>query len=203
LFVLDLRRGTESRLTFDPTFDTGPVWSPDGLYVAFASNRRGVYDIYKKLSTGAGTDTLLLHTEDNKYLTDWSRDGRYILYVETNAQTREDIWVLDLESGAARPYLKTEFREMTARFSPDSRWIAYSSDETAKFQVYVQSFPSGSTKLQVSAEGGDRITWRADGKELYYVSNDLKLMAVDATTSPRFAPGLRKRYSIHPSATHT
>ena len=88
--------------------------------------------------------------------------------------------------------MKTEFREMAARFSPDSRWIAYTSDETAKGQIYVQSFPSESAKLQVSAEGGDRITWRVDGKELYYISNDLKLMTVDVTTSPHFAAGLPK-----------
>lgn len=201
LFVLDLRRGTDSRLTFDPAFDTGPVWSPDGKYIAFSSNRSGTYDLYRRLSNGAGEGELLLHTENNKYPTDWSRDGRYILYVDTDARTKEDIWVLDLQTGAASPYLKTEFTEGTARFSPDGRWIAYNSEESGKSQIYVQSFPAGSSKLQVSAEGGGRIAWRADGKELYYTSGDLKLMAVDVTTSPHFAAGLPRALFDVPSLT--
>ncbi|HEY3840701.1 MAG TPA: protein kinase, partial [Bryobacteraceae bacterium] len=155
LHILDLRRGTNSRLTFDPAFETGPVWSPDGQSIAFASNRNGTYDLYKRLSTGAGEPQLLLHTEENKYPTDWSRDGRYILFVETDTRTREDIWALDLKTGVANRFLQTEFREMAARFSPDGRWIAYTSDESTKTQVYVQSFPLGTTKWQISSEGGD------------------------------------------------
>ncbi len=111
---------------------------------------------------------------------DWSVDGRFILYLVTDPKTKTDLWVLPL-FGDQKPFplLQTEFNERLGRFSPDGRWIAYVSDESGINQVYVQSFPASGGKWQVSTNGGYWPAWRHDGKELFYVSSDRKIMAVD------------------------
>src|SRR5215813_3127910 len=129
---------------------------------------------------GAGKEVLLLKTDLTKNPTDWSADGRYILYTVNDPKTKFELWVLPLFGDQKPfPFLQTEFNERFGRFSPDGRWIAYASDESGDWQVYVQNFPAGGGKWQVSTNGGSFPAWRRDGKELYYVSPDKKVMAVD------------------------
>ncbi len=94
------------------------------------------------------------------------------------------------------PYLQTSFNEIEGQFSPGPsgapRWVAYSSDESGQYQIYVQSFPAGAGKFQVSTGGGAQPRWRRDGKELFYIATDGKLMAVDVKTSPQFEAGVPK-----------
>ena len=113
---------------------------------------------------------------------DWSRDGRYILYEEGGDATGSDLWVLPMtgSTGGPRkpvPFLQTAFNEMLGQFSPDGRWVAYISDESGRNEVYVRSFPAGSGKFQISNNGGTQPRWRDDGKEIYYLAPDGKLMA--------------------------
>ena len=186
LFVLDPARGTATQITFGAATGNFPVWSPDGARIAFASNRDGVYNLYVKSSSGS-QEELLLRNDRNKFLSDWSRDGRYLLYGERDPETRKaDLWVLPM-TGERRPvlYLQSEFEKRGARFSPDGRWVAYVSEESRP-QVYVQSFPSGSAKWQVSTEGGTRPRWRRDGKELYYMDLGGRLLAVDVKGGAAF-----------------
>src|SRR5262249_36630279 len=122
---------------------------------------------------------------------DWSPDGRYLLYMAVDPKTRSDLWVLPVASGTAGdrkpvPYLRTPAWEAQGQFSPDGRWIAYTSDESGQSQIYVQSFPAGGGKYQVSTGGGTQPRWRRDGKELFYIAADGKLMAVDVKTAPKF-----------------
>jgi TolB protein len=77
---MDLIRGGLTPFTFDAAVDNSPLWSPDGAWIAFSSNRRGVFDLYLKPSSGAGADVLLLETPNNKQPQDWSRDGRFLLF---------------------------------------------------------------------------------------------------------------------------
>lgn len=110
----------------------------------------------------------------------WSRDGKYLMF-ETNAgpQTKFDLWILPmLGDRQPFPYLATEFVESHAQFSPDGRWIAYGSDESGRAEIYIQSFPMGNGKWQVSTAGGDQPQWRGDGKELFYIATDRTLMSV-------------------------
>jgi len=181
IWIIDLARGNPTRFTFDPAVDWLPVWSPDGSKILFASNREGDFNLYQKPTAAAGKEVLLLKTDLTKSPTDWSADGRYILYTVIDPKTNYDLWVLPLFGDQKPfPFLQTEFNERNGRLSPDGRWMAYHSDESGgNFQIYVQSFPAGGSKVQVSTNGGAFAAWRGDGKELYYLSPDKKLMVVD------------------------
>ncbi len=178
IWLMEIARGNLTRFTFDPAGDQSPIWSPDGSRIVFNSDREGVLNLYQKAASGAGNDEALLKSDYAKIPNDWSADGRLILY-QTGAQTT-DIWVLPL-SGEQKPFpfLQTEFNEGWGRFSPDGKWIAYSSNESGSWQVYVQSFPASGGKWMISTDGGAQPQWRRDGKELFYISSDRKLMTVD------------------------
>ena len=189
IWIHDRGRGAATRFTFDPAFDRMPVWSPDGSHIVFTSNRDGAYNLYQKLSSGAGEDELLFESGRAKYPSDWSPDGRILLYSQYDPKTQSDLWALPMTGDRKPvPVLQTQFTETQGQFSPDSRWIAYTSDESGKAEIYVRPFPpsSSSGKWMVSNDGGMQARWRRDGKELLYVSADRKLMSVDVTTGASF-----------------
>ena len=194
IWVRDLVRGVATRFTFHPAVEFYPVWSPDGSRMVFSSNREGAFDLYSKSTNGAGQDELLLKRGNPKYPTSWSADGRWLLYYEIDPRTKRDLWVLPLE-GEKEPVvvLRTEFNERDGVFSPDGKWIAYASDESGKFEVYVQPFPATGAKWQVSKNGGARPRWRRDGREIYWLNEDGTLWAADVTAGPAFQSGLPRR----------
>ena len=201
IWLLDFARGVSTRFTFDSAPDLSPVWSPDGSRIAFGAVRTGGTGIYQKASNGAGKEQVLIGaTEEAKVPADWSRDGRFLLYAQQDPRTKADLWALPLASdgtpaGAPTPFANTEFNEDQGHFSPDSHWVAYVSDESGRSEIYVQPFPpptGGGSKTQVSRDGGDQPRWRRDGKELFYLSLDGKLMAVDVTEGPTFKTGATK-----------
>jgi eukaryotic-like serine/threonine-protein kinase len=178
IWLSDVASGNPTRFTFDPGNDQLGVWSPDGTRLVWASSRSGVFDLYEKNTDLAGQDTLLLQSEHYKFPTDWSRDGRYIIYRQIDPQTKYDIWILPLfGEWKPFPFLRTEANEAAAVLSPDGRWIAYSSDETGRYEVYVEGFPGHGGKRQISTAGGMGPYWRGDGKELYYHAPDGKLIS--------------------------
>jgi Tol biopolymer transport system component len=191
LWVSDVTGGNATRLTFDPGNDTFPVWSPDGGRLAWASNREGTYRLYQKAASGSGQDALLLKADLYVFPTDWSRDGRVILYRQIDPKTKYDIWALPVgpRAGDEKPFafLQTEANEAAAVFSPDGRWVAYASDESGQYEVYVQAFPAGGGKRQVSAGGGIAPQWRSDGSELFYHALDGTLMAATVEPGASFA----------------
>ncbi len=190
IYVFEPARDTTTQLTFGEASGNFPKWSPDGATIAFGSNRDGEYDIYRKPANTPGGDTVLLKNRQNKFLMDWSRDGRFLLYGEADPATgKEGLWVLPLEGDKKpQPYLAPDFDYRGARFSPDGRFVAYDSDEASTVQVFVQSFPAGHGKWQISTQGGDRPRWRADGKELYYLAPGGKLMAVEISAAAGLNP---------------
>ncbi len=166
IVLLDLSRGSTTRLTFGAALDINPVFSPDGSQVVFTSNRSGIGDFYRKASSGAGNDELILKGKGVAYPNSWSRDGKYLIYeMNGSVKTKMDLWVLPMVGEPTPfPYLESEFIEAHSQFSPDGRWVAYSSDESGRAEVYVQSFPISGGKWQISTTGGDQPQWRGDGK---------------------------------------
>ena len=193
IWIIEFGRGNTTRFTFDPALELWSVWSPDGSRVAFASNRAGTLDLYQRSASGTGPEELLLRTERPKTPMDWSRDGRYLLYQVTDPKTQSDLWVLPMV-GDPKPFplLQTQFNERVPRLSRDGRWVAYTSDESGAWEVYVQTFPPAGGKWQISTNGGYNPEWRGDGNELFYVSADKKMMAVEVkgegTTFQRGVP---------------
>jgi len=187
IHVLDLSRGNTTRLTFTTGQEASSVFSPDGGQIVFYSNRDGNNSLYRKSSNGSGSDELLINGTASPYPCSWSRDGKYLLYeMDGGPRTKVDLWILPMV-GDRTPilYLQTEFIEAHGQFSPDGRWIAYTSDESGRAEVYIQSFPISGGKWQVSNAGGDQPQWRGDGKELFYLAADRTLMsaAISGTSS--------------------
>jgi Tol biopolymer transport system component len=179
VWLLELGRGLLSRFTFDPGVERFPIWSPDGSRIVFDSDRKGPFDLYQKPAIGAGTEELLLATAQEKIPTDWSPDGRLLLYRSVDPKTGYDIWALPLDGdGKPVPVVQTNFDERDAQFSPDGKWIAYHSNESGRFEIYIQPFPGPGSKLQVSTNGGAQVRWGPHGKELFYIALDARLMAV-------------------------
>jgi serine/threonine protein kinase/Tol biopolymer transport system component len=185
VWLIDVTRGVPTRFTYDPANDLRPLWSPDGNRIVFNSNRKGVYNLYWKLSSGTAVDELLLESDQNKLPTDWSSAARSLLFLSVDPQTGFDLWVLPF-SGDKKPFpfLKTPFEESEGQFSPDGRWIAYQSNESGRFEIYVQPFPGPGAKFQISANGGAQPRWNKNGKEIFYVSLDSKMMAAPVKLSP-------------------
>jgi Tol biopolymer transport system component len=185
LWIQDVARGLRSRFTFAPGVDTNPVWSPDGHSIAFCSNRSGRYGIYRKSADLSGAEkTLYLDVTDT--LTDgWSPDGKFLMVHRRDPVNQEDLALLpvtpDAPGGALKlaPFLTTPFRELHGRFSPDGRWVAYLSSESGHSEIYVTSFPGHAGKQQISNTGGSQPRWRADGKELFFVSGSGVLMSAE------------------------
>jgi Tol biopolymer transport system component len=193
IWLIELARGVTTRFTFDPAPDQGAVWSPDGTSIAFSSVRDGTWDLYRKPSNGAGQDEMLLKESENEYVSDWSRDGRFITYDSLNSKGDWDVWVLPLFGDRKPiPFVRTEFNELNSRFSPDGRWISYVSNESGRYEVYVRPFPASDRKWLVSRSAGSGASWRRDGKELFYVAPDAKLMAVAVEADTNFKMSVPK-----------
>jgi eukaryotic-like serine/threonine-protein kinase len=179
IWLLELSRGVLRRFTFDPLMESFPIWSQDGSRMVFNSGRKGVLDLYQKQVEGAESDAPLLATPRPKGPNDWSPDGRFLLYRSPDPKTGFDIWALPMNPpGEPFPVVQTNFDERDAQFSPDGKWIAYQSNESGPYQIYVQPFPGPGNRLQVSNSGGAQVRWRSDGKELFYIALDDRLMAV-------------------------
>jgi serine/threonine protein kinase len=196
IWQLDLSRGNRSRLTFDPQSDSEGVWSPDGHRIVFASNRgeNGRSNLYITSDNASGNDQKLAVVDADEIPTSWSRDGQYILIMRwTNG--RAGVWLLrpNIDS-EAKPLLQSAaFDQGAGTFSPNGRFFAYMTNESGRYEVYVQSFPSSGNKWPVSSGGGALPLWREDGRELFYLTLDGRVMSVDVKTDGAFESGTPKQ----------
>jgi Tol biopolymer transport system component/predicted Ser/Thr protein kinase len=193
IWLYDLVRGTNSRFTRSP-YNIYPVWSPDSSHIAFFSSPGPITAVYQRATNGAGQDEILDKSARVNAPVDWSKDGRYIIeQAVADSKTGTDIWVLPLFGDKKPfPYLQTAANEAAAKLSPNGQWLAYQSDESKRNEIYVTTFPQPGGKSQVSTNGGSDPVWNRNGKELFYVSADGKMMAVPVNTGRKFEAGVPK-----------
>ncbi len=188
IWQYDLVRDTLTRFTFEGNSNLVPVWTPDGKRIAFISNKEGPQNLFWQLTDGGGGLERLTTSEYTDVPHSWSPDGKLLAFVEVSPTTGWDIWVLRMGDRKAQPFLRTPFNESVPRFSQDGRWLAYISNESGRFEIYVQPYPGPGGKWQISTEGGTEPVWNPNGRELFYRSGD-KMIAVDIATQPGFAAG--------------
>ena len=197
IWIHDLTRaGLRTRLTFDAGEDWRSVWSPESRSVVYSAGRPSPLSLYRKAADGSGAEERLLGGGGNKYVSSWSADGRFLLYGTGagGSPTSTDIWVLPL-TGERKPvaFVQTPFSEGIGRFSPDGRWVAYNSNESGRLEVHVVPFPMAGGKWQVSTGGGEQPRWRRDGKELFYLNDNVVMAAEVNGTGSAFQVGAARR----------
>ncbi len=184
VWIYDMERDVPSRLTFAEAMDVVPVWSPDGQFLVFGSDRSGPLNTYRIRADGSGQAEVLIEGEQNNWPMSWSDDGRFLAYgTPSEADLGADVWVLPV-NGGREPHalLNTSAAEQRADLSPNGRWIAYESNESGEvWEVYVRPFPEGPGKWQLSSTGGGQPKWSADGREVFYLS-ETGVMAVAVET---------------------
>ena len=171
VWVFNLARGALTRMTFEPTEDETPAWSPDGQWLAFAGYVRGSdveRAVFRRRADGTGTEDIVWKGPNHSHVTDWSPDGRWLLLEVADPKRRSDVVLVDLTTGSAKPLLSTDFNESSGRVSPDGKWIAYLSEESGRREIYVQPFPNLGEKIQISTNGGEQPVWSRDGHRLFF-----------------------------------
>ncbi|HEX7877974.1 MAG TPA: hypothetical protein VF720_01115, partial [Candidatus Eisenbacteria bacterium] len=196
LWLCDVTRDVSTRFSYEPANENYPVWAPDGRAVFYYSDAAGGVGIYRKEVTGAGLSTQVAASPSGECtISGVSSDGRHLLFDAVGSEGRQDIYVLDLSVSPGKPavFLNGPFDEWHGTFSPDGRYMAYTSLESGRNEVYVQSYPDRADKWQVSIRGGNEPQWSADGRQLYYLSSEQVIMSVPAGVAGHFEPGTPER----------
>jgi Tol biopolymer transport system component len=180
IWLYDLARSSTLKFTLGPGSGRFPVWSPDSRQLAFEMVTPESKDMYKKASSGVGQMEILSQAQEEHHADDWSIDGRYIVEQRQASKHGWDIWIVPMIGHEkAFPYLQSDANETNARLSPNGQWLAYQSDESKRNEIYVVGFPRQIQKLPISSGGGTVPVWSRDGRELYFLSADRKLMAIE------------------------
>jgi Tol biopolymer transport system component len=194
IWLYDLTRTTFTRLAYgwDNNF---PIWSPDGAHVTFNSNRStpGAWNLFQQAADGTDVaERLTTDPSASQIPESWSPDGRFLVYTQQETATDRDLFVRSISDRTSRPLVKTPASESDARISPDGRWFAYQSNQSGRFEVYVQAFPGPSRRWQVSLDGGMFPIWAPNGRELFF-RKDNDVMAADIAATPSFVSSMPKR----------
>ena len=191
IWAYDLTRGVHVRESFSALTAFAPVWSPDGMQLAYSHSAPQVSGdhMYLLNSNGMGKEEPLeqpfLESIAN-YPSSWSPDGSLLLFDRQDKSGKISVWVLPL-NGSRKPhsFVETQFNAQMGKFSPDGRWVAFVSNDSGKDEVYVVPFPGPGAREQVSTGGGTQPRWRRDGRELFYLSPETKMMAAEVTAGAK------------------
>jgi len=192
VWMFDLERGGSLRLaSAENVVPATPLWTADARRVLFSDFFSG--GVFQRDARGVEKEKLLFRQPSFTPLDDLTRDGRLLFYEALDFRTfHTDVRVRDLQSGEDRPLLQASFNEQGARLSPDGRWLAYESEESGQYEVFVRSFPGTGERRQVSKGGGRQPRWRGDGRELFYVSPDRKIVSVEVRPGSTLDAGVPK-----------
>jgi Tol biopolymer transport system component len=198
IWIYDLLRNSDSRLTYRPMWYAPPVWSPKSDQLAFTGNRTGTWSVSVRDINSDKERQLPMPAETATYSvpTSWSADGRYIAYQNSNPKRAWDMWTVPVDGGQPFPFVATQFSETDGQFSSDGKWMAYVSDESGAPDVYIRPFPGPGTKIRISSAGGSRPKWRHDGKELLYIDRESTVMSVDLSAGPERAGMPRRLFRL-------
>jgi Tol biopolymer transport system component len=184
VWVVDLSRGTTTRFAAPDTTSTSWVWSPDSRRIVYSLLQGAAFDLYVKDVTPGSADRLLLHSDGVKAAQSWSPDGKVILFNAGDPKTRMDLWALDLLPEAKpRIFAGGDADQCCGRFSPDGHWVAYVATDSGRPEVFVKPFAGAGEAVPVSSNGGGAPEWRGDGRELYYIAPDNRLISVPVTVT--------------------
>jgi serine/threonine protein kinase len=185
VWLLDGTRQTRLTHTSGRNMARLPLWSHDGARVAFESVRPSSVTLSALSTSGDGVEEVLVESPLAKIPNDWSPDGRSLIYYVPDPTTGTDLWVLPLDTRRPRIFLQTEANELWAQFSPDGRWVAFQSNATGRYEIYVRPFEAHGGLVPVSTGGGVYPRWSRDGRELYFVAPDARMMAarIQATST--------------------
>jgi serine/threonine-protein kinase len=180
-----------------------PSWTPDGRYVSYTKRGMDGTNIYRRRADGATVEEQVFHSERQQWETSWAPNGLQVVVRENDPETGRDLWLWTLDGdGNPEPLVRTPANERAPAVSPNGLFLAYASDETGQSQVYVQPFPRGDGRWQVSTEGGTEPVWAPDGRELFYRHGDA-ILAVSVRTDPVFSPGIPEVVIRGPYATNS
>jgi Tol biopolymer transport system component len=194
LMLLDLRRPTAAQLTYGTTA-VQSSWSADGSAIMFSNvTAQGASLVMMADREGATPSSVVTPGGAVVNLSEPSPDGRSVVYGRVRPDGNGDIYLhaLDQRGGPDQAFLATPAFETGARFSPDGAWVAYQSNETGIPEVFIRSFPAGTDKMQVSQDGGHRPVWSRDGKEVFFLSGDVDMMAATVIKKPTLTVGTPK-----------
>ena len=192
IWVYEWERDTLTRLTFGGESNTNPVWTPDGQRIVYSSKEKSeVSNLWWIRADGAGDAQRLTKSENSQNANSWQPNGKVLAFGQANPDTNLDIMTLPVEGdeksgwkpGEPKPFVNSAFSERDAAFSPDGRWLAYTSNESGTYEVYVRAFPGPGGKWQISTVGGYFPKWSRNSKELFYRTEDSKIMVVTYTAS--------------------
>jgi serine/threonine-protein kinase len=191
IWIWDLTRETLTRLTFDSRLDRMPLWTPDGRRIVFSSQRGGGDNLFWQAADGTGPVERLTESPNAQFPTSFSPDGTRLVFRDQTPDGASDIGVLALEGEPrATPLMQTAYAEWNPELSPDGRWIAYQSNESGREEIYVRPFPKVEAgRWQVSTRGGTRPVWARNGRELFYLVGQGRVMAVPIQPGPAFVFG--------------
>ena len=208
LWIYDMKRNVNTRLTFNHSIDGVPIWSSDDSKIYFSSNRASSsqsssnFNLFVKNTNGSGEEKVIYTSEYDKYLSDISPDDGYLLISAVNNVKKRSGWDIEMLplTGDKKiiEFLSADFNEYKAKFSPNMKWIAYQSDESGKYQIYITPFDGKSGKWQISVEGGTSPKFVQDGKKIYFISLNNKIMSVDLNESATtISPGEPREMFSH------
>jgi serine/threonine-protein kinase len=177
IWVYELGRGSMTRLTFGGGY-SNLLWSADGRYLVFRVLSQRTRGIWWIRADGMGQPQLLMQSNNPQLPWSFPADGKRLAFNELSPSNIDDIWTVPVEMGnsglrAGKPelFLQAPFHERGPAFSPDGQWIAYQSNESGRYEVYVQAFPDGHGKRQISHDTGTYPAWSRNGRDLFFRAN--------------------------------